>query len=304
MTRRPQVARLRQARSVRPVRRRSARPSPVRAAAALVALAAAAVLYGLVGSPVFGLERLVVEGARLTSRADVEAALGLRNGESVFGLAVERLEARLRTLPAVEAARVRVVLPDTVRVELVERRPILAWRTDGGVYLVDGEGVLVARLPGGVAEPSPGERPDAPPATVLADGTALPLVDDRRSSSRGLAVGARLGAIDLDAARRLGSLRPLDLGSTAAALLVGLDDTDGWTIRPAAAGDGPAWTAVFGIYTPTLRPTTMIPGQVRLLRSLLRDRELGVGRVVLASATEGTYLPRPSPGAGQGSPSP
>ncbi|MER3418385.1 MAG: hypothetical protein C4343_04640, partial [Chloroflexota bacterium] len=85
---------------------------------------------------------------------------------------------------------------------------------------------------------------------------------------------------------------------TAAELLIGLDDADGWTIRPGGGGAGGlAWTAVFGFYTPTLRPTTMIPGQVRLLRSLLLDREATVARVVLASETEGTYVPRPAPGA-------
>jgi hypothetical protein len=45
----------------------------------------------------------------------------------------------------------------------------------------------------------------------------------------------------------------------------------------------------------------MIPGQVRLLRSLLAGREAQVDRVILASETDGTYTPRttpkPSPGA-------
>jgi hypothetical protein len=39
----------------------------------------------------------------------------------------------------------------------------------------------------------------------------------------------------------------------------------------------------------------MIPGQVRLLRSLLDGRESSVRRVILASATDGTYIPRETP---------
>ncbi len=312
MSRRPRVARLRQARSVRPVGRRSARPSPVRAGAALVALAASAVLYGLVASPVFGFERLVLEGARFTSRAAVEAALGLRPGESVFGLAVDRLEARLASLPSVATARVRVLLPDTVRVDLDEREPILAWRTAEGVYLVDASGILFAAV--GTVEP---EVP-----FVSIDGRPLPVVSDRRPGATRLALGATLTAIDLDAARRLGSLRPVDVGSGAADLVVAVDEADGWSLRPAGQGGGggagsgttgegggtagegdSAWVAVFGFYTPTLRPTSMIPGQVRLLRSLLRDREAVVARVVLASETDGTYVPRSSSGAeGGGNP--
>jgi hypothetical protein len=308
MTRRPGVARLRQARTVRPVRRRSARPSPVRAAAALVALGAAAALYGLVGSPVFGVERVIVDGARLTSRAEIEAALGLDLRTSVFGLAIDRLEDRLRNLPAVAAARVRVVLPDTVAVEIVERRPILAWRAGDDLYLVDGDGVLVARVPapGPRTSASPGAgEPADPPTTLRHDGAVLPVIDDRRASGRPFVLGASLGAVELDAARRLGSLRPVDVGSAAPELRIALDDADGWTIRPTGGGDeGASWVAVFGIYTPTLRPTTMIPGQVRLLRSLLRDREPAVERIVLASETDGTYVPRPSPGAGEGRTSP
>lgn len=300
MTRRPAVARLRQARSVRPIRRRSARPSPVRAAAALVALGSGAVLYGLVASPIFGFERLVVDGARFTSRADIETALGLQRGESVFGLAVDRLEARLAALPAVERAAVAVRLPDTVAVDLVERRPILAWRTAGATYLVDADGVLLARI----ADPGAGA------AVAPAGGSAVPLVDDRRAGGAGLRLGGTLSGVDLDAARRLGSLRPADVGSAAPGLVVAVDDADGWTLRPLEARTGagtdgttsgaPAWTAVFGFYTPTLRPTTMIPGQVRLLRSLLRDREPTVARVVLASETDGTFVPRPSPSPEEG----
>ena len=39
----------------------------------------------------------------------------------------------------------------------------------------------------------------------------------------------------------------------------------------------------------------LIPGQVRLLRSLLGGREPSVDRVILASDTSGTFIPRPSP---------
>lgn len=301
MSRRPGIARLRQARAARPIRRRSARPSPIRAAAALVALGAGAALYGLAASPIFGFARLEVAGARLTSRADIEAALGLRPGESVFGLALDRLEARLLTLPTVERAEIAVRLPDTVAVEVVERRPILAWRTTSATYLVDAAGMLLA------AVADPGSNESSNESEIRLGGSTVPVVDDRRLEGGRLRLGARLTTVDLDAARRLGSLRPADVGSGAPGLLVAVDDVDGWTVRAlgtgaeaGGAGDEPAWTAVFGFYTPTLRPTTMIPGQVRLLRSLLRDREATIARVVLASETDGTYVPRPSPSPGEG----
>jgi hypothetical protein len=39
----------------------------------------------------------------------------------------------------------------------------------------------------------------------------------------------------------------------------------------------------------------MIPGQVRLLHSLLAGREATVERVILASETDGTFVPKATP---------
>ena len=48
---------------------------------------------------------------------------------------------------------------------------------------------------------------------------------------------------------------------------------------------------MFGFYTPTLRTTDLIPGQVRLLRSMLAGREDDVLRVILADDRSGTRRP-------------
>ena len=55
------------------------------------------------------------------------------------------------------------------------------------------------------------------------------------------------------------------------------------------------WDAVFGFYTASLRTPELIPGQVRLLRSLLIGREQLTERVILASDTDGTYVTKPTP---------
>ena len=65
-------------------------------------------------------------------------------------------------------------------------------------------------------------------------------------------------------------------------------DDNGFVLQARPNG----WSAIFGFYTPTLRTTALIPGQVRLLRSLLDGREATVERVILASETDGTYVPR------------
>jgi hypothetical protein len=54
---------------------------------------------------------------------------------------------------------------------------------------------------------------------------------------------------------------------------------------------------VFGFYSPATRSPEMIPAQVRLLKSLLFGREPDLLRIVLASGTDGTYVPRATPKA-------
>ena len=70
-----------------------------------------------------------------------------------------------------------------------------------------------------------------------------------------------------------------------------MTDASGFVVRSGTGG----WSAVFGFYTPSLRTVDLIPEQVRLLRSLLIGREPLVDRVILASGTDGTYIPKPTP---------
>jgi hypothetical protein len=163
-----------------------------------------------------------------------------------------------------------VDLPDTIRVSVVEREPILVWNVAGHRFLVDRTGALFA------------------PAVTGGAGDGLPSVSDRRAASAALDVGAMLDAIDLDAATRMASLVPKDVGSAASELRVVIDDTDGYQLRPV----GVPWVAVFGVYTPSIRVPDLIPGQVRLLRSFLAGRETTVKRITLADDRNGTYVTR------------
>jgi cell division septal protein FtsQ len=258
------------------VRRASSRLSRVRAGAALVMVIAAAATYGVAASPLFGLGPVVVHGATLTDAADVTARLELNPGTNLFALTTELLAARLRQLPAVAAADVTVRLPDTLDVVVRERVPILAWGVGPRLFLVDRDGLLFAELAGDVQ----------PPPT-------LRVMTDARAASASLGVGGRLDALDLDAATRLGSVAPADVGSAAPRLGVSVTDENGFVVSALPGG----WSAVFGFYTPSLRRPDLIPGQVRLLHSLLAGREPLVERVILASDTSGTYVARPSPAA-------
>lgn len=257
------------------MRRASAGLTPTRAGALLVVLAAIAGLYGAASSDAFSARRTGISGAAWTSEAAVLAVLAIPPGQNLFTLRTRGLEDRLLAIPAVLAANVSVALPDEVRVTIREREALLAWKVGGQRFLVDQAGLLF------------GELGDASPAGA----SSLPVIDDRRISSSVMAVGSSLDAVSLDAALRIGSLTPADVGSAAARLAITVDDTNGFTVRGEPAG----WTAIFGFYTPTLRPTDLISGQVRLLRSLILGREASVLRVILADDRSGTYVPRSTP---------
>jgi cell division septal protein FtsQ len=254
----------------------SARLTPIRAGAALVMLASIGAIYGVSSSSAFDYARVrLTEAPAWTDPAAVEAALAGARGQNLFRIATGSLETALEQLPTVERARIGVEFPDTLAVTLTERKPILIWKVGDLQFLVDGDGKLFAKVP------------DVPGAATA----GLPVIDDRRSASAGLISGSTLDPIDLDAATRLASLVPADVGSEASAMSIVLTDENGFLLRSSPTG----WTAVFGIYTPTIRTPELIPEQVRLLRSLLAGRESTIDRVILASGTQGTYVPKPTP---------
>ena len=249
--------------------------TPARAAGLLGMLASGFLFTLATGPTAFGASRTDIPELTWTEGAAIAATLDLPAGGNVFRLDTAPLEATLRTLPGVAAADVTVQLPDAaVVVRIEERRPVLAWQAGDRRFIADAEGVIFA----GVAATS-----------ALPAGVAV--VDDRRQGAISvLAIGRRLDPVDLDVATRLGSLTPADVGSAATQLQVAATDEEGFIVTTPGG-----WTAVFGFYSPATRSTDIVPGQVRLLRSLLDGREDTVRRIILASETDGTYVPRTTP---------
>lgn len=244
-------------------------------------LASAGAIYGVGASPAFVYVNLQLDGAVYTDPAAAQAAIADARDQNLFLLSTGPLRSALERLPTVESANVAVELPGTLQVTLHERVPVLVWRVGARRYLADSDGNLFGRL---------GDK-------VPSQAADLPVIDDRRAASAGLSMGTRLDPQDVDAATRLASLVPADVGSDATALAVRVTDENGFVVR----ADPQGWLAIFGFYTPSLRTPDLIPGQVRLLRSLLIGREPLLERIILASATDGTYVakptPRPSPSA-------
>jgi len=269
------------------IRRASAGFNRTRSLALLGIILAGLALYGANASAAFGYRRLDLVGAGLTPESAIRQRLGVAPSANLFRLSTDGMADRLRTLPTVADASIEIVLPDTLRVRVVERKPILVWQVGAQGYLVDADRVVFATADG------VSDLPVIVDKRAVADGLDLGSRDEAEAAggTSAISIGDTIDPVEFDAATRLGSLRPIDVGSGAAAIHVTIDDDHGFSLDSGSNG----WRAVFGFYTPTIRRTDLIPGQVRLLRSLISGREAGIATITLADDRNGTYVARPAP---------
>ena len=265
------------------IRRASAGMNRTRSLALLVLIGSGLAIYGVSASPAFGYRTLDIVGADRTDQAIVRSELSVEDGSNLFRLSTDGMSERLRALPTVAGASIEIALPDTLRVHLTERQAVVIWQVGDERFLVDADGLVFAQATTASSLPVIDDR--RTPATPTSDG--LIVVPD----VVGMQIGDTVDPVDFDAATRLGSLLPVDVGSGAAGLHVRIDDATGFSVDTGKDG----WSAVFGYYTPTIRKTDLIPGQVRLLKSLLAGREETVATIVLADDREGTYTAKVAP---------
>jgi len=236
MTRRGTGARRRPSaharRSGPPLRRRIRRalPAPGRIAAGLLTAVLVGGLLALINGPWLRVDRVAWAGERYTPGAQLQRVLASLEGTALLTVDATAVAAQLQQLPAVSRATVEAVLPDTVRVRIVEKEAVFIWQTSAVRLIGEADGTLIGQV--------------ALTAEMPADMAALPLIDDRRLESRNIIVGDRINASLLAAAIRLSEVPPAALGSTATDLDLRLTDDDGFLLVSSA----PAWLADFGLY--------------------------------------------------------
>jgi cell division protein FtsQ len=91
--------------------------------------------YGVKTVSISGLERLDPETVR--------ALVGAHPGDPTLGIDTTSAEARIEEHGWVKRARVTRILPDTLNVSVVERRPMALWQRGRGLVLVDDTGVVL-----------------------------------------------------------------------------------------------------------------------------------------------------------------
>lgn len=171
----------------------------------LIAVAALAVQLGLLGLaltlPAFQVRRVTVAGTRLVTTSAVVAAAEVPD-ESIFTINGAAIQRRILALPWVQSAVVTTQLPATVRINIVERAPVLRVRRAGADTLIAANG---ATLPG--IDATPAARSGVPV-----------LIDDRAGSPQ---------PVNPELVQMLGTIAqrfPSVFGCSVAAFLWGSDD--------------------------------------------------------------------------------
>jgi cell division protein FtsQ len=89
------------------------------------------------------LRDVYVEGRVRTDPEVLRAQLGVERGQPIFGVDPDAARARLEQLPWVERANVTRMLPDGLRVRLIERQPLALWQRAGRFVLIDRTGAVI-----------------------------------------------------------------------------------------------------------------------------------------------------------------
>jgi hypothetical protein len=113
----------------------------------------------------FALTRIEVVGTERLAPGEVLGIAGIEEGMSIFGIDEQEALARLEAHPWVREATVTKRMPDSVRVEIVERELVaLLWCQ--GLFRVDADGTVFEKHP-----------EDAPIDTIVITGVGEELLD-------------------------------------------------------------------------------------------------------------------------------
>jgi cell division septal protein FtsQ len=97
-------------------------------------------LYTVLNFPLFQVQAPVIEGIKRLTEQEINSVISV-SGSTIFEVIPSRLEEDLaEAFPEFREISVSAGLPARVRVQVVERQPVLAWEQDGFTVWVDESG--------------------------------------------------------------------------------------------------------------------------------------------------------------------
>jgi cell division protein FtsQ len=91
------------------------------------------------------LDQVEVTGSRYVARQTVVEKFSHDVGKSILRIPLDTRRQNLESIPWVERAVVSRIMPNHIRVELVERAPVAFLRTGTDISLIDAQGVILER---------------------------------------------------------------------------------------------------------------------------------------------------------------
>jgi cell division protein FtsQ len=99
-----------------------------------------------------GTENIQAVGLSQVARADILPVFGEDIGKNIFFIHLNERRKELEQIPWIQSATVMRILPDHIRISVVERTPIAFVREGQQIGLVDGDGVLLNMSPEGMTQ--------------------------------------------------------------------------------------------------------------------------------------------------------
>ena len=91
----------------------------------------------------FKLETVEINGRNHTTHQELNDALKLQNGEPILSINLTEKRLQIEQLGWVESAYLERLLPNTLRLTIIERTPIALLQTDEGHQLIDDNGAII-----------------------------------------------------------------------------------------------------------------------------------------------------------------
>jgi len=124
-------------------------------------IASIVMVYFLFNAPIFIVNQLETEGLERLTTSDLNSVLDI-NGKTIVWMNVNKAKSDLMSaFPELKDISVNVVLPNHIRISLVERKPVLAWKIEEETYWIDNEGIIIPSRgdPGELLVVNAGEMP-------------------------------------------------------------------------------------------------------------------------------------------------
>lgn len=99
----------------------------------------------LLDVPWLKVQEIEITGLKKLDRFEVLNTMGVKKGECILNLEMRILADRLRTLPTVKSAVVRLDSPSRIVAEIAEREPIALVKSGDSFLLLDRDGMLFAQ---------------------------------------------------------------------------------------------------------------------------------------------------------------